>query len=312
MMTPKAVEAKIALFIKAGHPKSRAVRMAYLDAQNEWGLKYPTVQMPPWLAMGGAKKNPVDKFKRVVIKGDKFFVDSLLMDNGISRIFIEHAGNNLVYDIYAKHINKLSKLLNKYPELEGRFARSIKKNPAQRKSKTVIDPFTGKRVVKKRKPTIKWANFFTVTPDTTDILISGIKYSIYRAFPSPAMADKYAADYEKSGMGKAEVRDLTAKAGRLRYAIFVSETNKNPSRRFKSKVEAEAHLNRRKNPVRPLKKGKYTIYTFVKGVKYWLTDQLTLNSEKKYAQIFKTQDAVIRAAKKIKGSTEYTFFRGLA
>ena len=68
----------------------------------------------------------------------------------------------------------------------------------------------------------------------------------------------------------------------------------------------------KKNPVRPLKQGKYTIYTFVKGDKYYLTDQLTLNTEKKYAQTFKTQDDVVRAAKKIKGRTEYTFFRGLS
>ena len=95
------------------------------------------------------KKNPSDKFRRVVIKGDKFFVDSLLMDNKISRIFIEHAGNNLVYDIYAKHINKLSKLLDKYPELQGRFARHIKKNPNK---KSIAFDARLKKNPKKKKP----------------------------------------------------------------------------------------------------------------------------------------------------------------
>lgn len=69
----------------------------------------------------------------------------------------------------------------------------------------------------------------------------------------------------------------------------------------------------RKNPVRSLKKkkGKYTIYTFVKGVKYWLTDGLTLNTDINKASVFSTVDEVIRMGKMLARQSDKEFYRGL-
>jgi hypothetical protein len=61
------------------------------------------------------------------------------------------------------------------------------------------------------------------SPDTTS-LPGG--FSLYDAFPSESQAAQYAADYQSQGLGKAKVVDLGEGAGRLRWAIFVTETRK--------------------------------------------------------------------------------------
>lgn len=103
-----------------------------------------------------------------------------------------------------------------------------------------------KNPVKKRKRKIgigKLNEYFTVSPNTSEIIVSGKKYSIYDAYPTLKMADKYASQYKKQGNGDAVVRDLTSKAGRLRYALFVTDSF--TERFYKGK-----------NPVRPLRKNK--------------------------------------------------------
>lgn len=125
---------EIARFTIDGYTHSEAIEMALFAARRNYRRIYPDGNFPKHLQGAGKfyKKNPVkNNFKRVILGGDKFFIDSLLMDNEISRIFIEKAGTNLVYDIYTKHVNKLTKLLEKYPELEGRFAGHVKKNPVR-------------------------------------------------------------------------------------------------------------------------------------------------------------------------------------
>ena len=53
--------------------------------------------------------------------------------------------------------------------------------------------------------------------------IGKLFYDLYDAFPTKALAKKYAKDFRKQGLGKAVVRDLGKKAGRLRYGIFIRE-----------------------------------------------------------------------------------------
>jgi hypothetical protein len=62
------------------------------------------------------------KSKRVVLKGEKFAIARKLADAGIAFIFVHESGGNTVGDVPNQHISKLSKLLSKHPEMEGRFA----------------------------------------------------------------------------------------------------------------------------------------------------------------------------------------------
>lgn len=109
----------------------------------------------------------------------------------------------------------------------------------------------------------------SISPDTTEISVLGKLHTIYDAYPSLAMATKYATDYKKSGMGNAVVRDLSAKAGRLRYALFVTE-------------------NIVKNPVRLLKK-KTSLYVIVlkyKNEKNWYFTGTSFDDVAKNAAVF--------------------------
>lgn len=67
---------------------------------------------------------------------------------------------------------------------------------------------------------------------------SGEAYQLYDAFPSLDIAREYARDYERSGLGKAIVRDSGPEAGRLRYFMYVTEhiskkrVKKNPDNQY--------------------------------------------------------------------------------
>lgn len=132
------------------------------------------------------------------------------------------------------------------------------------RGKNPVDPFTNKRVKRKSikqkaggtvsypkykkvgDKYIKVARKYgvrSISPDTTEIKVAGKTYSILDAYPSLSMATKYANDYIKNGQGRAVVRDLSEKAGRLRYALFVTDSF--TERFYKGK-----------NPVRPLKNKK--------------------------------------------------------
>lgn len=83
------------------------------------------------------------RVRRVVIKGDKFKVARIMADAGIPFIFQMEAGPNTVGDVPVSHLNKLTALLNAYPNLEGRYAGQqeqlkAQRNPASRSGVRIV------------------------------------------------------------------------------------------------------------------------------------------------------------------------------
>ena len=70
---------------------------------------------------------------RIVLRGGKFAVARILADHGIPFAFDRESGGNTIGRVGQNSIAKLERLLAQHPELEGRYARHVKKNPRKRR-----------------------------------------------------------------------------------------------------------------------------------------------------------------------------------
>lgn len=69
-----------------------------------------------------------NKYRRVLLRGDKFKVARAMTDARIPFAFVKESGGYTTGDVGVQHLKKLSRFLGEHPEFEGRYARYVR-NP---------------------------------------------------------------------------------------------------------------------------------------------------------------------------------------